>query len=77
MEMKKLPSQHKTKVFALVMSFNTALMVSGVITFINAPSTNIFLQKWLFNFLLGWPLVFLSIILIGPPVTRFVNLIVE
>jgi len=75
--MKKLPSQHKTKVFALVMSFNTALMVSGVITFINAPSTNIFLQKWLFNFLLGWPLVFLSIILIGPPVTRFVNLIVE
>jgi len=44
---------------------------------INAPSTNIFLQKWLFNFLLGWPLVFLSIILIGPPVTRFVNLIVE
>ncbi len=75
--MKKLPSQYKTKVFALVMSFNTALMVSGVITFINAPSTNIFLQKWLFNFLLGWPLVFLSIILIGPPVTRFVNLIVE
>ena len=75
--MKKLPGQYKTKVFALMMSFNTALIVSGVITFINAPSTNIFLQKWLFNFLLGWPLVFLSIIVIGPLVTRVVNLIVE
>lgn len=59
------------------MSFNTALIVSGVITFINTPTAKIFLEKWLSNFILGWPLVFFSIILIGPLVNKFINLFVE
>jgi hypothetical protein len=50
--------------------------VSGVITFINTPSTKIFLDKWPSNFILGWPLVFLSIIFIGPPVNKLVSLLV-
>jgi len=73
----KLSSRYRSVIFALLMSFNTALLVSGVITFINTPSTRIFLDKWPSNFILGWPLVFLSIIIISPRVNRFVNLIVD
>jgi len=73
----KLSSRYRSVIFALLMSFNTALLVSGVITFINTPSTRIFLDKWPSNFILGWPLVFLSIIFISPRVTRLVNLIVD
>ncbi len=72
----KISSRYRLVVFAFLMSFNTALIVSGVITFINTPSTKIFLNKWLSNFILGWPLVFLSIIFIGPMVNRLVNLLV-
>ena len=64
-------------IFAFLMSFNTALIVSGVITFINTSSTRIFLDKWPSNFLLGWPLVFLSIIFIGPMVNKLVNLLMK
>ena len=73
----KLSSRYRSVMFALLMSLNTALIVSGVITFINTPSTRIFLDKWPSNFLLGWPLVFLSIIFISPLINRFVNLIVD
>ena len=73
----KLSSRYRSVIFALIMSLNTALIVSGVITFINTPSTRIFLDKWPSNFLLGWPLVFLSKIFISPLINRFVNLIVD
>ena len=73
----KISSRYRAVIFAFVMSFNTALLVSGVITFLNAPSTNIFLQKWPANFILGWPLVFISILFIAPQVNRLVDLIVE
>lgn len=73
----KISSRYRAVIFAFLMSFNTALIVSGVITFINTPSTKIFLEKWPSNFILGWSLVFLSILFIAPLVNRFVNLIVE
>ena len=73
----KISSRYRAVIFAFLMSFNTALIVSGVITFINTPSKNIFLQKWPSNFILGWPLVFLSIIFIGPLVNQLVNMLVK
>ena len=76
-KMKKLPKQYKMVIFAFLMSSNTALIVSGVITYKNAPSARIFLDIWPSNFLMGWPLVFLSILFIGPLVNRFVDLIVK
>ena len=73
----KISARYRSVIFALLMSFNTALIVSGVITFINTSSTSIFLQKWLSNFILGWPLVFLSIIFLGPLVNHLVNIMVR
>lgn len=55
MVLKKLPSQYKPWVFAFFMSFNTALIVSGVISFIYSPSIEVFWHKWQMAFFLGWP----------------------
>ncbi len=73
----KLSSRYKVLLFALIMSFSTAIMVSGVISLINTSSIELFLQKWPVAFLMAWPLVFLSIIFIAPLVQRLVNRLVE
>jgi Protein of unknown function (DUF2798) len=72
----KISFRYRTAVFALLMSFNTALIVSGFTTFIHTSSAITFLDKWPSNFILGWPLVFLSIIFMGPVVNRLVSLLV-
>lgn len=73
----KFSSRYRGVIFAFIMSLSTALIVSGVITFLNTPSVSLFLEKWPTSFLLGWPIVFLSIIFIAPQANKFVNLIVK
>lgn len=73
----KLTSRYRNVIFAFMMSFSTALIVSGVITFLNTATISLFLEKWPTSFLLGWPIVFLSILFIAPQVNRLVNFIVK
>jgi hypothetical protein len=47
--------------------------VSGVITFINVSSLAVFWNKWPSSFLIGWPIVFISILVIAPQVNKFVE----
>lgn len=75
--MRKIPHQYKSVIFAFVMSFNTALIVSGVITFINIPTLSLYFEKWMTSFLLAWPIVFGVILAIGPVVIRWANFLVE
>lgn len=74
--MNKIPIKYRVLIFALIMSFNTALIVSGVITYLNTLTWDIFLEKWPHSFILGWPLVFISILVIAPIVNKIVDLIV-
>ena len=75
--MRKILHQYKSVIFAFVMSFNTALIVSGVITFINIPTLSLYFEKWTTSFLLAWPIVFGVILAIGPIVIRLVNSLVN
>jgi hypothetical protein len=75
--MKKLPHRYRLFVFALFMSSCTAFVVSGVMAYIHAPTRELFYKNWLDSFSLAWPLVFLSIIVIGPALGKFINLFVE
>ncbi len=75
--MRKIHHQYKSVIFAFVMSFNTALIVSGVITFINIPTLTLYFEKWTTSFLLAWPIVFVVILAIGPRIIRLVNFLVE
>lgn len=73
----KISSRYRVLIFALLMSFNTAFLVSGVIAFTRSPSMDAFLETWLSSFLLAWPLVFLSILWIAPQVNKVVNFLVK
>lgn len=69
----KLPQRYRDATFALLMSFITGFIVSGIISLIHHAT----IAAWLKAFLIAWPLVFLSIITIAPSVSRFVDGLVE
>jgi len=69
----KLPQKYRDAIFALLMSFITGLIVSGIISLIHHTT----MAAWLKAFLIAWPMVFLSIITMAPRVSRFVDGLVE
>jgi hypothetical protein len=75
--MKKLPKRYERFIFALLMSFGTALIVSGAITFLHNSPAAIFIKIWLSSFLTAWPMVFLSISLIAPQINKLIKILVE
>ena len=74
----KIAYQYRTVLFALVMSANTALIVSGIIIFLRTqqPHTN-FIKVWLGAFITAWPIVFIAILIMAPAVNKVLNLFVE
>lgn len=71
--MKIIPRRYEFICFALLMSFITSLIVSGVITAIHNPVDFMLIAKWLSGAILAWPIVFVSIFLIAPKLQRFVK----
>jgi ABC-type antimicrobial peptide transport system permease subunit len=69
--------RYRHVVFAVVMSFVTTLIISGVITGSNAGLDHQFFDHWIKGFLLAWPIVFIVILVVAPLVSRFVDAIVE
>jgi hypothetical protein len=73
----KIAFRYRVFLFALIMSANTALIVSGIIIYLHTiPHTN-FMMKWLTAFVTAWPIVFIAILIIAPLVNKFLNLFVE
>lgn len=73
----KVAYRYRVFLFALIMSANTALIVSGIIIYLHsAPHTHL-MKKWLTAFTTAWPIVFVAILVIAPLVNRFLNLFVE
>ena len=73
----KIPLRFRTMLFALVMSCNTALIVSGIIIYLHSTSHEHYIRQWLGAFITAWPIVFIAILLIAPMVNRLLNLFVE
>jgi hypothetical protein len=73
----KIPQRFRTMLFALIMSCNTALIVSGIIIYLHAASHEHYIRQWLGAFITAWPIVFIAILLIAPMVNRLLNLFVE
>ena len=63
--------------FALIMSCNTALIVSGIIIYLHSASKEHFIRQWLGAFITAWPIVFIAILLIAPMVNKLLNVFVE
>ncbi len=73
----KIPYRYRTVLFALIMSCNTALIVSGIIIFLRIQPHTHFIKVWLGAFITAWPIVFIAIIIIAPIVNKLLNLFVE
>lgn len=73
----RIPFKYRVYVFALVMSFNTALIVSGIVVYLNTASFRQFTTAWSSAFLTAWPVVFLAILLLAPPINRLLDRFVQ
>jgi len=73
----KIPRKYRNFLFALVMSFNTSLIVSATIISLHTQSYAQFAKVWLPSFAIAWPLVLVAILIIAPLVNKLLNLFVE
>ncbi len=73
----KISFRYRTVLFALIMSANTALIVSGLIIFFRVQPHANFIKVWLGSFITAWPIVFVAILIIAPLVNKLLNLFVE
>ncbi len=75
--MAKIPLRYRTLIFALIMSFNTSAIVSAVIISLHTQTLAQFVRVWPLSFAIGWPLVFVAILIIAPLVNKFLDLFIE
>jgi Protein of unknown function (DUF2798) len=75
--MGKIPYRYKNQLFALVMSMFTSCIVSGVISLIFRPWNRQLFGVWGKSFVMAWPVVFVAILIIAPPVMAFVERVTE
>ena len=73
----KIAYRYRTILFALIMSANTALIVSGVIMVMHAKPDTPFISQWMGAFTTAWPIVFIAILIIAPMVNKLLNVFVE
>jgi hypothetical protein len=73
----KIAYRYRVFLFALIMSANTALIVTGIIIYLHSAPYTRFMMKWLTAFITAWPIVFVAILIIAPLVNRLLNLFVE
>lgn len=59
--------------FAALMSLSTATLVSGVILLLNGVGHAQFITRWAHSILVAWPLVFIAILTIAPPLNRWLD----
>jgi hypothetical protein len=74
---KKISIRIRGVLFAFVMSCCTAFIVSGVIIYLHTESSSDFINSWTKAFITAWPIVFVAILTIAPPVNRLLDLFVE
>lgn len=73
----KFVTRYRTILFALIMSFSTALIVSGTIIYLNAELNDDFVARWLGAFISAWPIVFAAILVMAPIVNKFLDIFIE
>lgn len=71
--MKKFPKKYERLIFALLMSFSTAFIVSLAMTIIHQVQIAYFLGVWLTSLIIAWPLVFITILLIAPIIQKLLK----
>lgn len=73
----KIPLRYRALIFALVMSFNTSMIVSATIISLHTDNFAQFIRVWPSSFAIGWPVVFVAILIIAPLVNKLLDLFIE
>ncbi len=73
----KIPQHYRKVLFALIMSYCTAFIVSGIIIYLHSESLPLFINAWAAGFITAWPIVFIAILTIAPVVNRFLDLFID
>lgn len=73
----KIPLRYRALIFALVMSFNTSMIVSATIISLRTDNYAQFIRVWPSSFAIGWPVVFVAILIIAPLVNKLLDLFIE
>lgn len=69
-----LNKQLKTKIlFGLLMSGCMALLMSGIMTYINVGIDQFFLSHWMHAWIIAYPIAFISVLVFSPVITKIVN----
>jgi len=74
---KKIPFRYRVYCFAFIMSFFTSMIVSATVIGLRFGLSAKFMQIWPSSFVIAWPIVFISILIIAPRVNKLLNAIVE
>ncbi|MDD2932806.1 MAG: DUF2798 domain-containing protein [Methylotenera sp.] len=73
----KISERTRKILFALVMSCNTSLIVSGIVIYKHTQSHEHFIIQWLGAFISVWPIVFVAILIIVPLVNKLLDYFFE
>ena len=73
----RIPKRYRSLVFAALMSLSMAFLVSGVLTALRLGINAYLPVEWMKAFATAWPVVFASVLVIRPRITRLTDAIVE
>lgn len=72
-----LPSRYAPVLFALLMSMVMAFIMTALITLINTGFDDRFHLRWLFTFVIAWPLAFVCVLIFAGKVRNIVGRLTE
>jgi Protein of unknown function (DUF2798) len=74
--MKKIPTKYTPILFAAIMSFCMALIMTGFVTALNYGLNTEWPKHWAQAFVFAYPLAFVCVLLLAGPVRKLVNRLV-
>lgn len=69
----KFVREYRPILFAFLMSCSTALLVSGIVIYLQPASTTRFIARWFSAFILAWPIVFVAILVLAPLINQMLD----
>jgi hypothetical protein len=69
----KIPARYAHLVFSFLMSTMMAFIMTAIVTAINTGLAGDFVSRWAHAFLLAWMPAFACVLVLAPPIRKWVN----
>ena len=71
------PKKYSNLLFILVMGFGMSLLMTLIITYINAGMDNQYINRFFKAWTVSLPIAIIAALLVGPPIKKFVDKITK